>query len=413
MQLLRAFASLQAGSRARGYAAKALVVAAIAALAWVVWQVSEVYQTRQEQYRHSAERELHIINQWQAERIAQWREQRLADATALSEDALLAQALAQWRTAPTPANASLLTERLRILQEQARYSAAYFLDTQGRLLLSTQGRADGRVPPAEQLALQNAFTLAQASAAEPHRDPFFAFPFFSTLAPVFQDATPIGAVWLVSDVRTDLYPLMEKWPTTSQSAESNIVARNGADVLFLSPLRHRENAELRFRVGAAHQGDPAVQAIAGARGIFYGQDYRNTPVMAAASPVPGSPWFLVSKIDTAEAFANAKAGEVLALSLPISLGLLCAGLVFAALQRRGRLREQALKVTLQRNMLWLEGAQKAASIGYFAYDTAANTFTLSSMARNIFGWEGGSELLLRQWAKLLPPGQSPGSVGAA
>ena len=405
MQLLRAFASLQAGSRARGYAAKALVVAAIAALAWVVWQVSEVYQTRQEQYRHSAERELHIINQWQAERIAQWREQRLADATALSEDALLAQAMAQWRGAPTPDNEFLLTERLRILQEQARYSAAYFLDTQGRLLLSAQGRADGRLPQAEQLALQSALTLAQASSAEPHRDPAFAFPFFSTLAPVFQEAAPIGAVWLVSDVRTDLYPLMEKWPTSSASAESNIVARSGSDVLFLSPLRHRENAELTFRVNAARKDDPAVQAVDGARGVFYGQDYNDNPVMAAASPVPGSAWFLVSKVDTAEAFADAKAREVLALSLPISIGLLCAGLVFAALQRRGRLREQALKLELQRHMQWLEGAQKAAAVGYFAYDTTAEIFTPSSMARTIFGWEEKDDdvVSLRQWASLIHP----------
>ena len=403
MQLFRIFSSHLARPMARDCAAKARVVVAAAALAAIVWGVHGVYQTRQEQYRHQTERELHTIHHLQAERIAQWREQRLADAMAFSEDALLAQALTQWRTLPTPANEALLTKRLRIAQELARYSAAYVLDTQGRLLLSAQGRIEGRAPQAEQLALQTAFAQAQASAVEPHYDPFFYFPFFSALAPIFQDSEPIGAVWLVSDVRTDLYPLIEKWPTASPSAESSIVVRSGPDVLFLSPLRHRENAALTFRISTTRQDDPTVQAVQGARGIFYAQDYRNTPVMAAASAVPGSTWFLVSKIDTDEAFANAKKREVVALSLPISLGLLCAGLVFAALQRRGRLREQALKIELQRNMLWLEGAQKTASMGYFAYDISTQAFTLSPMARTIFGWEADSLVPLHQWASLVHP----------
>lgn len=390
-------------ARARDYIATALVAIAVVALGGIIWEVFEVYQARQAQDRHQAERELHIINQWQAESVAKWRDQRLADAMSLSEDALLARALAQWRAAPSPANQSLLSERLRVLQEQARYSSAYLLDTQGRLLLSAQGAADGQLPPPEQQALQQALACAQASTVEPRRDPFFAFPFVSLLAPLFNGSTPIGAVWLVRDVRTDLYPLIEKWPTASPSAESSIVARSGTEVLFLSPLRHRPDAELSFRIGLAQQDDPAVQAVQGARGIFYATDYRHAPVLAAASPVPGSGWFVVSKIDTADAFANVKTREVLALSLPITLGLLFAGLVFAALQRRARLREQSLKLELQRNMQWLEGAQKSAAIGYFAYDTTSQTFTLSSMARSIFDYQENDPVLLGQWANLIHP----------
>ena len=403
MPLPNATPSTAAQSRVQHYAAKALVMLALLALGGVVWKVREVFHARQAQERHYAESELHIINQWQAESVAKWRNQRLADAMALSEDALLAKALAQWRAAPSPTNELLLTERLRVLQEQARYSAAYLLDSQGRLLLSAQGAASATLPKAEQLALKSALSSARASSVEPCRDPFFAFPFFSLLAPLFQGTEPLGAVWLVSDVRTDLYPLAEKWPTASQSAESSIVARSSSDVLFLSPLRHRKDAELSFRIPLTQHGDPVVQAVDGARGVFYANDYRHTPVMAAASPVPGSPWFVVSKIDTAEAFANAKSREVLALSLPITLGLLFVGLVFAALQRRARLREENLKLELQRNMHWLEGAQKAATIGAFAYDTSTETFTLSSMACSIFDYKAGQTMRLSQWVSLIHP----------
>ena len=403
MQLSRVSFSPAFGTFVQRHATKVFLALVLVVLAWVVWGVHTIYQARQNQYRHNLEHELHLINQWQTERIVQWREQRQADANALSEDALLAQALAQWHSAPNPQRQELLTGRLRILQEQARYSAVYLVDSQGQLLLNAQGRAQGHMPQAEQMALQNAFTLALACFVEPRHDAFFAFPFFSILAPIFQGATPIGAVWLVSDVRMDLFPLMEKWPTSSQSAESALISQSGNEVLFLSPLRHRKNAELAFRVSTKHKHSPVVQAVEGARGVFYGQDYRSIPVMAAASAVPGTAWFLVSKIDTSEAFADVKINEALALSLPLSLGLLCAGLIFAMLQRRGRLREKGLKLELQRNMQWLEGAQKAALIGSFSYDPRSNNITLSTMACTIFGLEGHDTMQLSQWIQLLLP----------
>ena len=93
MPLPNATPSTAAQSRVQHYAAKALVMLALLALGGVVWKVREVFHARQAQERHYAESELHIINQWQAESVAKWRNQRLADAMALSEDALLAKAV--------------------------------------------------------------------------------------------------------------------------------------------------------------------------------------------------------------------------------------------------------------------------------------------------------------------------------
>ena len=76
----------------------------------------------------------------------------------------------------------------------------------------------------------------------------------------------------------------------------------------------------------------------------------------------------------------------------------------AAIEKAGALREQALKVELQRNMRWLEGAQKAASIGYFAYDTESQVFSMSSMASHIWGFASETPLPLQQWVELIHPG---------
>lgn len=386
--------------RARAHAGKALAVLALCVLALTVWGSVASYQQRQQHYRHQAERELQTINLLHARSVQQWREQRLSDATALTEDPLLEQALVRWSNTADPAQQALLQARLRILQEQARYTAVYLVSAQGQVLLSAEGPAGGLLLPApERSALQQALDSAQAHMVEPRTDPLFAFPFASLMAPVFNGSRPLAAVWLVSDARTSLYPLLAHWPTLSETAESNLVGRDGDAVLYYNPLRHSGPAP-SLRVPLEQAQDPGSQAVAGVRGVFYGQDYRGETVMAAASAVPGSPWYVVTSIDTTEVFAETRQREMLALSLPVSLGLLCAGLVFAALQRRGWQRERDLKAQVQRNMRWLESAQKTAALGYFAYELPSATFTLSSMAQQIFGVPGAS-VSLQDWTAML------------
>ena len=49
---------------------------------------------------------------------------------------------------------------------------------------------------------------------------------------------------------------------------------------------------------------PDTQAILGKSGIFNGKDYRGADVLAYLSPVPGTAWFVVAKVDTDEIFSE-------------------------------------------------------------------------------------------------------------
>ncbi len=381
----------------------AVTVVVLLAAGLFTWAFMSTYEGRVHSSRHQAERELLAISQLQAEGVASWREQRFADAYTLVDDVLLARAVADWQRAPTPDSSELVQGRLRILQERAKYAAVFFADASGQLQLAPDGLQPFTLPVPELAALQKALTQAQVVAVEPRVDPTFAFPFFSAMAPLFDGATPLGAVWLVSDVRSTLYPQLSHWPTASATAESSIVTRQGDEVVYLSPLRHATSAGLGMRSLLTRAKDPAVQAILGVRGIFSGEDYRSAQVIAVASTVPDSPWLLVTKIDQAEVLADARQREMLVLGLPVVLGLLLLGLLFALLQHKAWRRERDLKTKLQHNMRLLEGAQKAAHIGYFAYDIAQKRFIMSRMADTIFGVQGDTGLDRSHWVALLLP----------
>ncbi|MEW6501435.1 MAG: PAS domain S-box protein, partial [Thermodesulfobacteriota bacterium] len=115
---------------------------------------------------------------------------------------------------------------------------------------------------------------------------------------------PLGAVVLRSDVDRFLYPLVQNWPVVSRTAETLLVRRDGDAVLFLNNLRHQRAAALTLRLPLSLNRLPAAQAVLGRRGVMLGRDYRGIQVLAVVGPVPHSSWFMVAKIDEAEAMAD-------------------------------------------------------------------------------------------------------------
>lgn len=378
----------------------ALIALLVGAL--LVWTLSTVYEQRKLMHRHQAERELQTIGRLQAQAVADWRTSRLADANALTDDSLFAQAVARWQSAPQTEHeaTAFVQERLRILQERARYSVVSFVAPDGTV---SMGNSSKTVPDAEKKALAHAIESAAPAMVEPRRAPFFAFPFFSLMAPIFDGTRPLGAVWLVMDVRTSLYPLLSPWPTASETAESVLVQAQGKDALLLTPLRRHGELETPTVVSALDTARPLVQAVAGARGLLYGRDDRNTPVIAVVNAIAESPWLLVSEIEVNEAFGEAATRELWVLSLPVSAAVLIAALLLGGWQWRARLRESALKDKLAQNMQWLESAQKAALVGYYVYERSGDTFTLSPMASELFGLTPEAPVARTQWlAQVLP-----------
>ena len=116
-------------------------------LGGMAWGLSHVYQEREQRYRHQIEGSLQAVNQLQLRAVTDWRARRMAEAAALTQDSLFARAVAQWRGAPSSPQQAALRERLTILMEQVRYTAAYLVDAQMRIGSSYAARLLHPVQP--------------------------------------------------------------------------------------------------------------------------------------------------------------------------------------------------------------------------------------------------------------------------
>jgi hypothetical protein len=134
-------------------------------------------------------------------------------------------------------------------------------------------------------------------------------------------SAPVGAVLLSINPDGFLYPFIQAWPVPSRSAETLLVEREGDHVLYLNELRHQNNTALNLTIPLTQTDVPAVKAVLGTTGAFTGKDYRGVDVISSLGPVPGSPWYIVAKVDTAEAYSSWQSFSALIIVLvAITLG---------------------------------------------------------------------------------------------
>ena len=327
------------------YAAMALAFLAVfAGGAWF-------YRAQEQQVRADVETQLEAIAQLKVDQIVQWRAERLGDAAVLMGGEFFAEGVTRWMAAPQAELEEKILHRFRSMQQSNRYRDIVLVDTRGQVRLSTSGRA-GALPPEEIQAVAAALREQRPALSDLHVGLPDLAPHLNLIAPLLHKAgaglAPIGAVVLTIDAREFLYPLIKSWPTSRHSAETLLIRRDGGDALFLNDLRHRPDANLSLRIPLSRRDVPAVMAVLGKEGMFRGKDYRGVEVLTVMRAIPDSPWFMVTKIDEAEAIAHWRSHATLIVTVIAALALALAAATLMVWQQRSKYRalsrsEEALR----------------------------------------------------------------------
>ena len=295
-------------SAARNQVARVLmlVVLLLITLALVAF-AADYYGRDQRLILNSNYASLSAVAKLKIGQIGQWRQERLANAQLFAGDPLLASVIMDWINAPQDANlkASLL-ERLGAIHKYGQYQNVIIAGPDGRLLTSVHADLAGLDPVLGPALVRQALSANQVVFGDFTRAAGSNQIYIDVIAPVQDENNkPAAALILRSDPAVYLYPLIQAWPLPSASAETLLVRREGDYVLYLNTLRHRPDLPLTLRVPVSSLAMPSVQAVLGKTGIFEGQDYLGDGVLSDLQPVPGSPWFMIAKIDTNEIMAEA------------------------------------------------------------------------------------------------------------
>ncbi len=254
---------------------------------------------------------------------------------------------------------------------------------------------------------------------------------------------PWGVLLVEVDPEKFLYPQIQDWPTPSPTGETVLIRREGAGVVFLNELRHEKGTALTLRLPENHpmheriderltngntkidcadchdsrslpiklEYDPrsfagpmlvAAQAVQGGDTVIEGVDYRDHAVLAATRRIPGTPWFIVAKVDQDEIYAplhertRMTGAALFAILLAASLGI---GLLWR--QRDNRWLEGRLTAEReQKNQFLREGANlqaifNAVQVGMLLIDENTQITRVNNVIAAFVG-KDATDLLGRQ-----------------
>jgi len=348
------------------------------------------YQIERTAVRQQAEKQLAAIAHLKVDQMVAWRGARFSDAAILTERPALVRSVTRFLADPNDATAEALRTFFRSLQTHYRYADVFLVDPDGRerLGLTQETHGDGYGA-----ALVESLRRRQPVFVDLHSDARRSAPHLSVVAPIFsgddQAGPPLGAMVLLNDATQFLYPMIQSWPTPSQSAETLLIRRDGDAVLFLNDLRHRADAALKLRIPLTRTEVPAVMAVLGQQGFVEGVDYRGVASVAVVLPVPDSPWFIVAKDDRTEFFAGWRSRATLILALMAALaGVLgTVGLLIWQRDQKAHYRklytiEAKLRASNERHSITLQ----AVGDGIIATDAQGRVELLNPVAEALTGW---------------------------
>ena len=254
--------------------------------------------------------ELTTIANLKANQIVQWRKERLGDGFTIQHNPLLASRL---RDCLGGLHSPVILEELKTWMESLRtsydYRSAALYGVDGKLLVAVHDDGTQLDLIARQLVEQSVHK-SEVYFSDFHRDEDSGSIHLNLVVPVGHTVEKkfksLAILVLDIDPHKFLYPLINKWPTASKSAETILLERNGDDALFLNDARLRPGTALSMRMPLARKEMPAVRAVLGQEAVFEGKDYNNASALAATRTITGSPWALVAKIDLAEIYEPIK-----------------------------------------------------------------------------------------------------------
>ena len=377
---------------------RGMIIAAVLLFITIIAAGMYFYQSQEHQIKDNIANDLSTIATLKVNQIATWREERLFDARGMSSDTFFGEGADHYMTYGDNESREKILRRFHALNASYFYDNVLLVDPQGNVRLSFDP-AITSIQPSVKAQINESLKSGDAVLTDFYQIPGSHHTHLDVISPLLIQENgsekPVGAVLLSINPDDFLYPFIQSWPVSSKSAETLLVEREDDHVLYLNELRHRNNTALNLTIPISQTNIPAVMAVLGTTGAFTGEDYRGVDVISVLEPVPGSPWFMVAKVDNEEAFSGWRSSSALIIALvagSIVGALIIVGLLWQRRQKnyyrslytakaeRGR-AEAELAAALQK----LKEAHHFAHIGTWDWDMENDTVTWSDELYNIAG----------------------------
>jgi two-component system sensor histidine kinase/response regulator len=367
------------------------------------------YKSQKTRLLNDKKLELSGIADLKVRQIAQWRNERIGDAILLGENSPFINQLCDYLDSPDDMKLrSEILGSLKSITRNPEYRNVLLIDSAGEVRLFYPSR--DTVMGGHLINLFSEFLKLQSPVlTDLHETSNVSYAHLDLIIPILKkektDNLVVGLLAVRIDPREVLYPLVNTWPVPSKTAESLLLRQENDEVVFLNELRFKKNSALVLRKSISEEKLPAAMAVRGIEGTIDGVDYRGSSVVAAMKKVPGSPWFMVAKIDHNEVFTSLNR-QMAMIIIIIILFILTIGLLLGFIEWNENVRFYREKYEAELDHLALrkhfDYILKYANDIIFLADSDLVIIEANDRAFEVYQW-GRSELIGMNLSKLTAP----------
>jgi PAS domain S-box-containing protein len=287
------------------------------------------YNSQKKRIFKEDENNLAAIASLKISQIETWRKERMGDAAVIGLNKPLIKSFASLLSSNNNEVKSEINDWMCAINKEYDYKNVLIADTSYKVRLTVIA-SDTILGDYIRKELKTTLTSHTSFMTDLHISEEVPYIHLDILIPIFDSIrkkqVAIGVAILRVDPNKILFPLIQSWPTQSKSSETLLLRRDGDSVLYLNDLRHTKNTALKLKRPLTDKNLLATKAVNGLEGLAEGIDYRNIPVIGSIQKLPGTPWYMVAKVDKEEILMPLKRYSLMIIVVVILLILINASI---------------------------------------------------------------------------------------
>ena len=271
-------------------------------------------------------------------RLAYWYEDEMSDAGIIARNITSFSIFNDFVADSSVAATNAVKKYLSMLRDEHGYYDIFVVSNTGRLMISA---AESEYQPSPELnaSIQKSLSGKMIEFSDIYISPDGSKPLMDIVSPVIMDNDTVMALFVFRfNPLEDIFPLLSYWPDSKFYHEIKLVRNDGDSVSVFYEDRLTGNQPAIVKLPKDNSKIPSLVAAQGYKGVFESIDSRDVKVLSYSSPVEGTPWFIVTKMNMSDVYHELNENMfLLVLIFVLFLFLALAGFLYAQANREKRM----------------------------------------------------------------------------